>query len=140
MSERAARVYVDAWDPSYGSGLELVESGPTAESSAQLHVDVEVPAQSWRPLAPSPELRGPDTVLLVDGVRRIDARISVEDPDGTLYPGLAASYAAGVVRCDLRGGRAEVAGARVARGFFTPSTHADDLQMPCARYPVRRAA
>ena len=141
MSEGAVRVYVDAWDPSYGSALDPAESGgPTTESTAQLNVDVELAAASWRPLAPAPDVRAPATVLLVDGVRRIDARIWVEEPDGSMQPGLAASFAAGVVRCDLRGGRAEVADARVARGFFTPSPYATDLIAPCARYPIRRAA
>lgn len=136
----AVRLYVDSWDPSYGSGLEIGEAGPTAESTAQLGVDVELPASVWRPLGPAPELRAPGVVLLVDGVRRIDARIWVEEADGTLHPGLAASYAAGVVRCDLRRGSAEVASARIARGLFTPSPHANDLAAGSARYAVKRVA
>jgi hypothetical protein len=140
VSDNAVRVYVDSWDPSYGSAMDPTEAGPTVESSAQLHVDVEVPGPTWRPLSPAPELRTPGMVLLVDGVRRIDARIWVEERDGVMHPGIAASYAAGVVRCDLRGGCAEVASARVARGFFTPSPHAGDLDSASARYPVRRAA
>jgi len=134
------RFYVDAWDPSYGSGLDLPESGPVVESTAQLAVDVELPAASWRPLAPAPDLRAPRLVLLVDGVRRVDARVWVEEPDGALHLGLAASYAAGVVRCDLRRGSAEVASACVERGLFTQSTAADGLVAANARYPVRRVA
>ena len=45
----------------------------------------------------------PDVVLLVDGVRRIDADVWLDERGRQSYPGLAASYAAGVVRCDLRG-------------------------------------
>jgi hypothetical protein len=134
------RFYVDAWDPSYGSGLDLGEAGPTAESSAQLGVDVELPADSWRALAPPADLRAPHLVLLVDGVRRLDARIWIEDTEASLQLGLAASYAAGVVRCDLRRGSAEVAGARVERGLFTPSPHTDGLVAANARYPARRVA
>jgi hypothetical protein len=134
------RFYVDAWDPAYGSGLDLPESGPTEQSSAQLVVDVEVPADSWRPLAAPPDLRAPRVVLLVDGVRRVDARVWVEEADGQLHLGLAASYAAGVVRCDLRRGSAEVVGSQVERGLFTQSTHADGLVAANARYPVRRVA
>jgi hypothetical protein len=133
------KFYVDAWDPSYGSGLDLPESGPTGESTAQLAVDVELPAGSWRPLAPAPDMRAPRVVLLVDGVRRVDARVWVEEPDGTLHLGLAASYAAGVVRCDLRQGSAEVAAALVERGLFTQCPAADGLTAANARYPVRRA-
>jgi hypothetical protein len=134
------KIYVDAWDPSYGAGVEVGEIGPTAESSAQLAADVELQPGVWRPLGPAPELRCPGTVLLVDGVRRIDARIWVEEPDGTLHPGLAASYAAGVVRCDLSRGSALVAGARVARGFFTSSPDAGDITAANARYAVHRVA
>ena len=134
------RFYVDAWDPSYASSLDLGESGPTAESTAQLGVDVELAAGSWRPLGPPADLRAPHVVLLVDGVRRVDARVWVEERDGTLHPGLAASYAAGVVRCDLRRGSAEVGGASVERGLFTPSPNTDGLAAANARYPVRRVA
>jgi len=134
------RLYVDAWDPSYGSPLDPAENGPAAESSAQLHPDVELEAAVWRPLGPPADARAPGVVLLVDGVRRIDARIWVEESDGTLHPGLAASYAAGVVRCDLRRGSADVANARVARGFFTPSPDADDITAANTRYVVHHVA
>jgi hypothetical protein len=89
-------------------------------------------------LQPAADRRLPGTVLLVDGVRRIDARIWVEEPDGSLYAGLAASYAAGVVRCNLRRGSADIAGARVVRGFFTPSVEAEDLVTGSVRYQVHR--
>jgi len=138
------RLYVDAWDPSYGTGLETGETAPMpdllSQSSAVLQPNVELEPAAWRPLVPAADLRCPDMVLLVDGVRRIDARIWVEEPDGTLHPGLAASYAAGVVRCDLRRGSAAVANARVARGFFTPSPDAEDIVAANARYPVHRVA
>src|SRR5262245_38623126 len=139
-SAETVRLYVDAWDPSYGTGLDADEAAPTAQSSAQLDLDVELPADSWRPLAPAPDVRAPATVLLVDGVRRADARIWVEQDDATLYPGLAASYAAGVVRCDLRHGAAQVIDARIDRGLFTPSSQAADIQTGAARYRVHRCA
>lgn len=143
------KIYVDAWDPSYGTGLDLADfggadlagrAGPTAESSAQLRTDIELEPAVWRPLGPAADVRCPGMVLLVDGVRRIDARVWVEEPDGTLHPGLAASYAAGVVRCDLRRGSADVSNARVARGFFTPSPDATDITAANARYLVHRVA
>ena len=99
------KLYVDAWDPSYGAPLETTESaGPEGETTAQVRADIEREPAAWAPLQPAPELRVPGTVLLVDGVRRIDARVWVEESDGTVHPGLTASYAAGVVRCDLRRG------------------------------------
>ena len=74
---------------------------PAAPSSAQVDPDVELPAGDWRPIAAPPGLTRPDVVLLVDGVRRIDARVWTGERRQS-YPGIAASYAAGVVRCDLR--------------------------------------
>jgi hypothetical protein len=99
---------------------------------------VEREPGAWAPVQPAGDRRLPGTVLLVDGVRRIDARVWVEEPDGTLHAGLAASCAAGVVRCDLRRGSADVAGARVVRGFFTSSLEATDILAGVWRYQVHR--
>jgi hypothetical protein len=139
-AEQGVRIYVDSWDPSYGAPLDLTETGPIAESTAQLKLDVELPVAAWGSLSPPPQTRAPEVVLLVDGVRRIDARIWVEESGGTMHPGLAASYAAGVVRCDLRRGNAEVVSAQIARGLFTPSPRAEDLVAGNTRYAVRRVA
>ncbi len=136
----SVRVFVDGWDPSYGSPLDPVETGPAAPSSAALNLDVELPAAGWHALSPPPDARAPDVVLLVDGVRRVDARVWVQEADDTLHPGVAASYAAGVVRCDLRHGCATVVTAQIQRGLFTPSPGADDLVAANARYHVHRVA
>ncbi|HEU4422871.1 MAG TPA: hypothetical protein VFR67_10110, partial [Pilimelia sp.] len=97
------RWFVDGWSPAYGASGEAGDGfAPSARSSAAVDPDVEVPAAAWRPLTAPPDLRAPDVVLLVDGVRRIDATLWTAEDDGTSYAGLAASYAAGVVRCDLR--------------------------------------
>jgi hypothetical protein len=132
------RWYVDPWSPSYGSAFE---SGPSAESAAQLDLDVEVPAAAWQPVAAPPDLRAPDVVLLVDGVRRTDALLWSNEGDGTSYAGLAASFAAGVVRCDLRSGAAELpTPPRVRRGLFTASPSATGLTQGGVRYEVHRVA
>jgi uncharacterized protein len=133
------RLFVDAWDPGYGSSFEPADVGaPDAQSSAQLDADVELPADSWRALSPPADLRAPAVVLLVDGVRRNDARIWTEEEDGTSYAGLAASYAAGVVRCDLRRGVAELVASRIGRGLFTASPGAADVAAGQVRYAVHR--
>jgi hypothetical protein len=139
------RIYVEAWDPSYGIPVDTLDSGladlsPAGESTAQLVLDVEAPPGAWGPLSPPPQTRAPSVVLLVDGVLRTDAWLWIEESGTTMHPGLAASYAAGVVRCDLRRGAAEVAPTLVERGLFTPSTRARDLVAANARYPVRHVA
>ncbi|MFC7545587.1 hypothetical protein [Plantactinospora sp. GCM10030261] len=137
MAAAGTRYFVDAWDPAYGAALEA-PTGPAAPSSAQVDPDVEVPAAAWGPRTAPPGMRAPDVVLLVDGVRRIDAGLWTREDDGASYAGLAASYAAGVVRCDLRRGVAELAGARVERGLFTASPSAADLVAGQVRYTVHR--
>jgi hypothetical protein len=133
------RMYVDAWDPSYGASFEGGEGdGPASPSSAQVDTDAEIPAAQWAPIDVRPGVRCPDVVLLVDGVRRNDAGLWTAEDDGQSYPGLAASYAAGVVRCDLSRGVAELAGARVARGLFTASPSADDVVAGSVRYEIHR--
>lgn len=132
------KFWVDAWDPSYAAAAADDVAGPAQESTAQLDVDVEVPAAAWSAMPAPPDLRAPASVLLVDGVRRIDARVWTAEDDGGSYPGLAASYAAGVVRCDLRAGRAALAGARVARGLFTASPTAAEVVGGQLRWPVHR--
>lgn len=134
------KLFVDAWDPAYGASLEggATGDGPAAPSTSQVDPDVEVPAAQWAPRDVAPGVRCPDVVLLVDGVRRIDAGLWTAEEDGASYAGLAASYAAGVVRCDLERGVAELASARVARGLFTASPSVDDLVAGSVRYAVHR--
>ncbi len=120
------KFYVDSWDPSYGASFDAAEE-PDARSTAELDLDVERPAETWEPLGPPPEVRAPDVVLFVDGVRRIDATVWLDGTDldrpgdgaSQLQPGVAVSYAAGVVRCDRRRGTAEVVATAVRRSVFT---------------------
>jgi len=70
---------IDAWDPGYGSSMEAEE---LARSQAEVELDVEVPEAEWAPIDPSPVPSPPDAVLFVDGVRRIDARVWIDDPAG----------------------------------------------------------
>jgi uncharacterized protein len=117
--------------------VESAEFANGASSEAEIHCDVELPAGAWVAMSPPPDVRAPDVVLLVDGVRRVDARVWIGD-DAEVHPGLAASFAAGVVRCDLRRGAAEVAIARVERGMFTPYA-GSTVDTGAGRYPVLKA-
>jgi hypothetical protein len=83
-------------------------------------LDVEVPESSWVPRRPAPGTTPAGSVLFVDGVRRIDARVWLTAGDGTSAQGICASYAAGAVRSEGR--RAEIVEARVGRGVFARAT------------------
>ena len=118
------RFQVDGWSPDYGSSLQEFEE--LAESEAQLDVDVEVQGSRWRPVAPSP-VAVPETILFVDGVRRVEARLWLRPEDGDeVSAGLCASYAAGVVRSTRTAANVEVA--EVRRALLTTSDDAEDIE------------
>ncbi len=125
------RFTVEPWAPEYGtpSGSEL------GESTVVPQVDVEVAARSWSPLDPHGDPA--PSVLFVDGVRRVDANVWIDQQDGSAALGLCASYAAGAVRCD---GRAELVAAEVRRGLFTGAAGAAPIDTRHARYEVRAVA
>ena len=126
---------VDPWDPGYGLAFsEDLDGGALEESSAELNLDLEVPVAQWCPIDPDPAPPLPGTVLFLDGVRRIDARIWVHGRNPQPAPGIAASFAAGLVCCD---GAARVADVTVERGLFTAASEATDIITRSARYPAR---
>ncbi|MEU8635067.1 hypothetical protein AB0C38_23055 [Amycolatopsis sp. NPDC048633] len=126
---------VDSWDPGYGSSMEAEE---LARSGAEVELDVEVPAEEWAPIDPSP-VSPPEAVLFVDGVRRIDARVWIDDAAGmnSASIGLCASYAAGVVCCCE--GRAHVVANDVRRGLFTVASEAAGISTSAGLYEAFRA-
>lgn len=135
MTTAPPRFSVDAWDPAYGTSVDLADE--LDGSTAVVDPDVELPADRWRPLPPAPGVRPPATVLFVDGVRRIDARVWIEQPgdDGAGGFGICASYAAGVVLCTDR--HARLAAADVRRGLFTAAAAGAAIATRAGDYPVR---
>ena len=71
------RFTVDTWDPSYGTNTEIEDF--LAESTARVDANVELPAGQWRAIDPNPATPVPDALLFVDGVRRIEARVWIDD-------------------------------------------------------------
>lgn len=138
---------VEAWDPSYGTTLatEVDEDG-LSKSQAERDLNIEVPEEEWRAITPRKGQTEPPTVLFVDGVRRIDARIwirgnasggSSADPQEALASlGLCASYASGVVMSQRtsRSRTATVAGSEIRRGLFTTAIGAEDIPAPAGAY------
>jgi hypothetical protein len=128
---------VDPWDPGYGMAFgEEAEAGTLEESSAELDLNLELPAAEWHPIDPGVTAALPGTLLFLDGVRRIDARVWMHGGDPQPASGIAASFAAGLVCCD---GAAHIAGVDVQRGLFTANKDAADIVTRHARYPARVA-
>ena len=151
------RFSVDAWDVGYGTALAIAEEDLPA-SVARVETDVETPADQWAPISVGSDMPHPSAVLFVDGVRRIDARVWIDDSPATgngtanrpLAAGLAAtasmavcaSYAAGVVCCCGYPGRrqAHLLAAEIRRGLFTTAAHATDIWTRAGTYRARHTA
>ena len=137
---------VDAWDVSYGSALNITEDD-LPSSVARVDTDVEVPADRWVPVPARDDVPDPTAVLFVDGVRRIDARVWIDDPvdpatgliPSTASMAVCASYAAGVVCCcGFPGSRqAHIIAAEIRRGLFTVAPHALDIATRGGVYAAR---
>lgn len=123
------RFAVDPWDPTYGTSLDT-ELGT---SSAEVDAGVEVPLARWAPVPASRGLLPPPAVLFVDGVRRIDAQVWVDDRAGSSQA-LCASYAAGVV-CSCDKG-AHLLEADVRRGLVTTAEDAAEIVTGFGDYRV----
>ena len=121
------RFTVENWDSEYGAPTDA----ELDDASQNVDPSVEVAPEQWRPLLPEVDSSG--DVLFVDGVRRVDATLWIEQPPD--FPGfaLAATYAAGAVRCH-DDTRLEVA--RVGRGLFT-SAPAADVETSVGTYEVK---
>lgn len=121
------RFTVEAWDSDYGAPTDP----ELADASQNVDVGVELRPEDWRPLLPEAEPVG--DILFIDGVRRVDATLWIDRPPD--FPGfaLAATYAAGAVRCN---GRAEIEESEVERGLFT-SAPASDVLTDVGQYAVK---
>jgi hypothetical protein len=116
------RFRVDPWSVEYGASVES-DLTPT---EVEVNPDVEVPGKEWTEIQLQAGAREPAAVLFVDGVRRVDARVWIESPDGDAQPGICASFGAGVARCGP-GLPAEVMHPGVGRGVFSASSHAVEI-------------
>jgi hypothetical protein len=95
---------------------------------------VETDVSEWRPIHLSDS--SARTILFVDGVRRIEARVWLDDGTGGAHPGICASYAAGAVRCD---GKAHIGPVLVERGLFTAFGGAEHVDTMAGAFSVRLA-
>jgi len=103
-----ARIFVEGWSPEYGAPLDAAELAP-----AEGTVDDTVECVDWAPLDGYDD--GCERVAFVDGVRRIDARLTVDDPVAGPIPGLCGTIAIGAVLWDREAVRSRVAGEQVQR-------------------------
>ncbi len=104
-----ARIFVEGWSPEYGSPLDQEEALAPAEGS----VDTAVEQDDWAPLDGSDD--GCSRIAFVDGVRRVDARLTLDDPATGPAPGICGTFAVGATVWDRPGRRSSVERVRVER-------------------------
>lgn len=110
---------LDSWQSDYAFPYELVgteqDDGPDPDA---VDVTVEAPAHEWVAIRPHSDTPPFDVVRFVDGVQASDAVIWIHDDDrDEPYPGLVASWGAGVITS--RPDRAELERVVVERGVFS---------------------
>ena len=138
---RPVRFSVDPWDPAYGTSLDT-ELGASSRRGGRRRRAARRPlgARSTR----RPGARRP-AVLFVDGVRRVDAQVWVDEPDGTA-PGArrcAPPTRPGVVCCCAADGAHLDRRRRVQRGHVhhraRPAPTSSRGRAPTARRRTPRA-
>jgi hypothetical protein len=87
-------VRLDPWAAEYGSETPTDFHSDPDESA---EVDVGVERGTWTPIAPA-TVEPPRALAIVDGVRRIEARLVITR-NGRVFHGALGSYGVGVVRC-----------------------------------------
>jgi len=87
------KLFVEGWAPEYGNPYEADEAVAARD---KVDETVEVEGQ-WLPIPGVDD--GVAEVALVDGVRRIDARLTIDEPEGPV-PGICGSYGVGAVIWD----------------------------------------
>lgn len=103
-----AQLHVESWAPDYGTPFE---SDPGLAEPEKVDESVEVPG-AWTPIPGRDD--GVEQVAFVDGVRRIDARLTLDEPTGPVA-GLCGSYAVGAILWDRTIPRSEIIEAQIGR-------------------------
>lgn len=115
-----ARLFVESWSPEYGASIETDEDLRAAEGS----VDVAVEDRVWEPIAGVDD--GIPKVAFVDGVRRIDARLVLDEPSGPV-PGICGTFGVGAVLWDRVDRRSEIIEATITRQAILTGGHLAEL-------------
>lgn len=114
--------------------MQQSEPLPPAEGS----VDVSVETDDWRPM----DGRDDDiaSVSFVDGVRRVDARLTIDDPEEGPVPGICGTFAVGAVEWDRTVPRSEVIEPTVERWALMAQGRSEEVPVTQINPPYRTEA
>jgi hypothetical protein len=116
-----ARIFVEGWAPEYGTPLDQDEALAPAEGS----VDPDVESKDWEPIEGTDD--DVDEVAFVDGVRRVDARLTLDDPVDGPVPGLCGTFAVGATVWHRPGRRSTVEAVSIQRWAVLAGGRAETL-------------
>ncbi|MFI5007985.1 MAG: hypothetical protein ACHQKZ_11120 [Solirubrobacterales bacterium] len=102
----AYQLRLDPWAAEYDGAIQIPEGG----EEPSVRVDTGVESRPWAPVRPAPAAL-PRRAFFVDGVRRIEQRLLIDDGGRTVF-GLFASFGVGAVEV---AGSARVGHERVGR-------------------------
>lgn len=104
------RVRIDPWEVDYGDQTPLAPSDDQPQQ--QVDHEVEVADGQWAPITPPESQALPGRVFVVDGIRRLEARIHARQAEQLIFGGFG-SFAVGAV--ELAGSQASFCEPRVFR-------------------------
>ena len=110
MTYARARLHVETWAPEFGAAYEAHEA-PTLASG---DIDFTAEVNEWRAI-PGEDGEDFPTVAFIDGVRRVDARLTLDDPVSGPVPGICGSYGVGATLWDRRIPRSEITDVAIRR-------------------------
>jgi hypothetical protein len=111
MARGQPRIRLDPWAAEYDGAIQI---GGGVEGLELPRVDTRVESPTWAAVRPPPG-PSPEQMAFVDGVRRIEHRLLIDQEEVTIF-GLLGSYGVGAVIVD---GLARVAHERVGRVAVT---------------------
>lgn len=126
-----ARMFVEGWAPEYGAPFDPDEQLAPAEGT----IDATVELTDWEPLEGVDD--GADQIAFVDGVRRVDARLLMDDPASGPIPGICGTFAVGATVWHRAGRWSEILSVRVERWAVLAGGHADELPAVDLEPPYR---
>lgn len=116
-----ARMFVEGWAPEYGAPFDPDEQLAPAEGT----IDATVEMRDWEPLEGADD--GADRIAFVDGVRRVDARLLMDDPAGGPIPGICGTFAVGATLWHRTQRRSDITSVRVERWAVLAGDRVEEL-------------
>jgi hypothetical protein len=126
-----ARMFVEGWAPEYGAPFDPDDQLAPAEGE----IDATVERSDWEPLEGADD--GCDRISFVDGVRRVDARLLMDDPAAGPIPGICGTFAVGATTWHRGERRSEVRDVKVERWAVLAGGHVDELPAVDLEPPYR---